>query len=281
MRFWFIPSLVFLLAACYEPKEGCLDIEATNYDVSADDQCPKCCTYPKLSVQVLHYIVSPKKPDSLFAMRYATKYQGLLDSNEFFFLDRGRFFISNLKLVRQSGEEVGVRDSVLLPRTVGDSIRVENNFSKHDRDILQAASLGTVRTEGLFVGVKFTIGIPQLLLDEVAIDSINSGALFVRNDTLSHDSLTGVIPVRFMLRPDTLDNTPKLDFQFKEPYEISLPFAQPVAIERGYNIKVVLGLNYSVLLENVDFKNDNEATIRAKIDSQLTNAFSIVSIKVE
>lgn len=258
-----------------------MDIEATNYDVSADDQCPKCCTYPKLSVQVFHYVVSPRKPDSLFTMRYATKYQGLLDSNQFFFLDRGRFFISDVKLIRESGEAVGIKDSVLLPRYAGDSIRLENNFSKHDRDILQAASLGTVRTEGLFVGVKFTVGIPQSVLDEVAIDSITSGPLSVRNDTLSHDSLTGIIPIRFILRPDTLDNTPKLDFQFKAPYEISLPFAQPVAIERGYNIKLALGLNYSKLLENVDFQHDSEATIRAKIDSQLTNAFSIVSFKVE
>lgn len=281
MRFWIFIPIILFLSACYELKEGCLNIEATNYDVSADDMCPKCCTFPKLSVLVLHYVVSPSRPDSVFAVKYATKYQGLLDSNQFFFLDRGRFFISNVKLIRSSGEEVGVKDSVLLPRIIGDSISLENNFSKHDRDILQAASLGTVRTEGMFSGVKFTLGVPQIVLDEVQIDSIKSGALFVRSDTLSYDSLTGIIPTRFIIRPDTLADTPKIDFRFKEPREITLPFAQPVAIERGFNIKLVLGFNYSILLQDVDFRNDDAATIRAKIDSQLTNAFSIVSFKLE
>ena len=281
MRSWLFLPIILLLSACYEPKEGCLDIEATNYDVSADDMCPKCCTYPKLSVQVLHYVVSPANPDSVFTMKYATKYQGLLDSNQFFFLDRGRFFISNVKLIRDSGEEVGVKDSVLLPRIFGDSILVENNFSKHDRDILQAASLGIVRTVGMFSGVKFTLGVPQIVLDEVQVDSIKTGALFVRNDTLSYDSLTGIIPTRFILRPDTLADMPKIDFRFKEPREITLLFAQPVVIERGFNIKLVLGFNYSILLKDVDFKNDDAAIIRTKIDSQLTNAFSIVSFKLE
>lgn len=32
------------LVACYEPQEGCLDPEAENYLVSADDPC--CCDYP-------------------------------------------------------------------------------------------------------------------------------------------------------------------------------------------------------------------------------------------
>jgi hypothetical protein len=52
-------------------------------------------------------------------------------------------------------------------------------------------------------------------------------------------------------------------------------------VERGFNIKLVLGFNYSILLKEVDFKNDDAATIRTKIDSQLTNAFSIVSFKLE
>lgn len=281
MRYWLFLPIILLLTACYEPKDGCLDIEAANYDVSADNQCKACCQYPKLSVQVQHYVVSPLNPDSLFTMRYATMYQGLLDSNQFYTWERGRFFISDVKLVRVSGEEVGVQDTVILPRIQGDSVTVENNFSKHDRDIIQAATIGTMRTTGMFSAVKFTVGVPQFVLDEILVDSITSGALSVRSDTIVFDSLTGIIPMRFILKPDTLIDTQPFDFQLKTPKQISLSFAQPVSIERGYNIKLVLGLNYSKLLENVDFKLDSKAVIQSKIDSQLTNAFSIVSFKVE
>lgn len=281
MRYWLVLSIILLFSACYESKEGCLDIEASNYDVSADDQCKECCQYPKFSVQLQHYIVSPARLDSLFTMRYATKYQGLLDSNQFYTWERGRFFISDVKLVRVSGEEVGVQDSIILPKKQGDSVTVENNFSKHDRDLIQAATIGTMRTTGMFSGVKFTVGVPQYVLDEILVDSIKTSALTVRSDTIVFDSLTGIIPMRFMLKPDTLADTQLLDFQIKAPRQISLAFSQPVNVERGYNIKLVLGINYSKLLETVDFKHDTKSEIQAKIDNQLTNAFSIVSFKVE
>lgn len=273
---------MLLLAGCYEPKSGCLDLEATNYDASADDLCPKCCTYPKLFLKIQHSISNPIKPDSLFGVKYATHYQSLLDSNDFFILDRERFFVSDLKLVRDDGAEIGVLDSVWLPTKTMDSIHVENNFTKQDRDIFQETGVGTIRTVGNFTGVKFALGVPQNILDKVQIDSIaTKTALAVKADTLSFDSLTGIIPNRLIFRPDTLESTLPVDFRFYEPRQISLAFPQPVLIERGFNIKLELGLNYSVLFQDIDFKNDTPDIMRAKIDNQLTNAFYIVSIKLD
>lgn len=282
MRFYFLLPILLLLASCYEPKSGCLDLEATNYDASADDLCPKCCTYPKLFLKVQHSISHPIAPDSLFGVKYATHYQSLLDSNDFFILDRERFFISDLKLIRDDGTEIGVLDSVWLPTKTMDSIFVENNFTKQDRDIFQETSIGTIKTVGRFSGVKFTLGVPQAILDKVQIDSITAKTgLAVKTDTLSFDSLTGIIPNRLIFRPDTLEGTAPIEFRYHEPRQISLAFPQPVSIERGFNIKLVVDLNYSILFQDIDFKNDTPDMMRAKIDSQLTNAFYIVSLKLE
>lgn len=47
---------ICVIASCYEPKEGCIDSYASNYDVSADDMCEDCCKYPNLSLSVYdHY----------------------------------------------------------------------------------------------------------------------------------------------------------------------------------------------------------------------------------
>ncbi|MBI1227263.1 MAG: hypothetical protein GC192_18670 [Bacteroidetes bacterium] len=282
MRLFIFFFIILLLVGCYEPKSGCLDLDATNYDASADDQCPTCCKYPKLSLQVQHYVTPPSMPDTSYSMKYATKYQSTFDTNDFFFIDRGRFFISDVKLVRTTGEEVGVMDSVWLPTKTADSIFLENNFSKHDRDIFQAATLGTVRTVGMFSRVKFTLGLPQIVLDTVPIDSVKTGnALAVKNDTLSYDSLTGIIPNHLIFRPDTLDDTVPIDFRFYVPKQLSLDFAQPVSVERGFNIKLVIRLDYTALFRDVDFKHDTPDMMRTKIDSQLTNGFSVVSIKLE
>ncbi len=221
-------------------------------------------------------------PDTAFAMKYATKYHAPFDTNDFFFIDRGRFFISDLKLVRPSGEEVGVVDSVWLPLKNGDSIFVESNFSKHDRDIFQAATIGTFKSVGLFSGIKFTLGVPQQLVDEVRFDSVKTTLpLGVRNDTLSYDSISGIIPNRLIVRPDTLIDSQQVDFRFEDSKQISLDFSQPFSVERGYNVKLVVRMDYMALFRFVDFKNDTAAIMKAKIDSQLTNAFSIVSIKLE
>src|SRR5690349_2250009 len=42
--------LVLCQQACFEPKYGCLDIAATNFNPAADKDC--CCRYPKLLLDV-------------------------------------------------------------------------------------------------------------------------------------------------------------------------------------------------------------------------------------
>ncbi len=279
MRFCFF-ILLLLLAGCYEPKEGCLDFEATNYDVEADDPCPDCCTYPTLSVQFQHYVSLSTSPDTSFAMKYATRYPSPMDTNHLFYIDRGRFFISDFKLVRSNGEEVTISDSIWLPLLGGDSVYVQNNFSKHDRDIFQAANLGELRTGGDFTGVNFTLGLSPIVR-QVWVDTLKTTALAVENDTLSYNATVGIMPVHLIIRRDTLPDTTPLDLVFTQERQISLPFEQTVLVEKGFKIKVTLRLDYMVLFKDIDFQNDSDADIWTKIDSQLPNAFSAVSLKLE
>ncbi len=276
----FIPFL-FLLAGCYEPTEGCLDIEATNYDVSADDSCLDCCTYPSLNLLFQHQVVLATQPDTSFALKYGTRYPSPFDTNHFFYIDRGRFFVSDLKLIRENGEELGVTDSFWLPLLNGDSVYLENNFSKHDRDIFKAATIGSIRTSGLFSGVKFTLGLTPTVR-QALVDTLPAGhPLAVEDDSLSYLENVGYLPVHLSIRRDTLPGTVPMDFVFTDERQISVPFPQTVSIEKGFIIRVTLRLDYMALFEGIDFKNDTESAIRAKIDSQLSNAFSAISLKLE
>ncbi|HMV23421.1 MAG TPA: hypothetical protein PKA71_03780, partial [Saprospiraceae bacterium] len=49
----FLSSVVLFFTACYQPKEGCLDINATNFDATADEEC--CCQYPVLQLKFKHF----------------------------------------------------------------------------------------------------------------------------------------------------------------------------------------------------------------------------------
>ncbi len=59
-------ALVFFLAGCYEPKEGCLDPQAVNYDVTADEACADCCTWPSLRLSVKHAMLRRTSPTPLW-----------------------------------------------------------------------------------------------------------------------------------------------------------------------------------------------------------------------
>ncbi|MCC6726280.1 MAG: hypothetical protein IT258_17365 [Saprospiraceae bacterium] len=278
---FFILILLGALAGCYEPTEGCLDIDGTNYDPSADDPCSDCCTYPSLSLLLQHHVIIPTNPDTSVAMKYGTRYPSPLDTNHLFYIDRCRFFVSDLKLVRANGEELGVLDSVWLPLLGGDSVYVENNFSKQDRDIYTAVKHGTIRTSKEFQGVKFTVGLSPTIR-QVWVDTLTAGlSLAVENDTLSYRKTEGILPFHLIIRRDTMPDSAPIDLVFKEERQISLPFPQTVFVDRGFKVKVTLRLNYMTLFKEVDFKNDSETVIWSKIDSQLANAFSVVSMVLE
>jgi len=44
---------LMLLSSCGNVKEGCMDANASNFDVSADKDC--CCTYPRMGLQFEYY----------------------------------------------------------------------------------------------------------------------------------------------------------------------------------------------------------------------------------
>jgi len=83
--------LLSLLTSCYEPVEGCLDVNAENYELEADDPCPNdgCCNYPTFSLSV-----SPLWNGS--SLRTDTFYQD--NFNNEFRLTRFRYYWSELSL---------------------------------------------------------------------------------------------------------------------------------------------------------------------------------------
>ena len=271
-----------LLAGCFQPKEGCLDVRAANYDVSADDPCTdNCCKYPTLSVTLQHRIVLPTEPDTAYTIRYDSIYPAPFDTAHYFSFERSRYFLSNFRLVRENGEEVGVSDSVELETISGVPFTVRNSFAKADRDIFQASSVGVILSKGTFTKIKFTLGLNDPL-PQTDPQSVPTGhPLSIANDTLIYEEGTGYIPNRLVFRRDTVTGTDSLNFRFLTPKEVTLPLSEPFVLERGFNIKLTLFVNYMAWFEGVDLANDSPATMQTKIDSNLTKAFSVTEIKME
>lgn len=257
-------------------------MRATNYDVSADDPCTdNCCTFPNLSVAFLHRVVLPAQPDTSFALRYDSLYPAPFDVSHYFSIERSRFFLSNFRLVRENGEEVGVLDSLELETGSGVRFWVKNSFVKADRDIFPPSAAGKMLSDGVFTQVKFTLGLDSPV-PQTDPKSVPTGhALNVSGDTLMYGEDTGYIPNRLVFRRDTLEGTGLLDFRFLTPQEVTLPLGGPFQLESGFHIKLTLMVDYLAWFEGVDLVNDSPALMQSKIDGNLTKAMKVTEIKME
>lgn len=92
-----------LFQGCYQAVQGCLDAQATNYSVDADEPCPDdCCTYPSIKLKIQHcYEVAP---DSFISLNYGDSiyYDAL---GEPFRISGIQYYMSAFKLVKTDGSQ--------------------------------------------------------------------------------------------------------------------------------------------------------------------------------
>ncbi len=283
MKFFLVIAGILLLglSACYEPKQGCLDILATNYDVSADDPCPDCCTFPTWTVAFQHVVILPSEPDTFFSFRYNTPYPSPFDTLHYFSVERCHYFLSNFRLVNAQGEMQGISDSIAFEAPKGTPVRVENNFAKIDRDIFQPSVLGKFLAQGLFHQLRFTLGLNEPLLQTDPESVPKTHPLSIAGDSLIYEAETGYIPYTLIFKTDTLPESQPLVFRFFEPREIALDLPQPFELERGFNVKLTLKINYLAWFEGIDLQNDSYQTIQQKLEDNLTKAFTVNEIVME
>ena len=267
------------LAACYEPEEGCLDYRAVNYDVTADDACPDCCTYPALKLALRHQAVWPPNPDTSISFKYNTPYASPFDKFHYFKVERFRFFISGLHLINSNGQAYVLPDSLSFSSPNNGSFKAENNFTVADRDLIQTATLGTFITEGIYNKVELTIGLPEEILTASAHE-LPSGHPLSTADTLLYDTLSGYRHGLVMLYRDTLGSPPEA-FTFAASQQLKLDLPELLEVKPGHHTKITLTINYLVLFDGVDFKNDAAQTIRDKVFQNMPNAINVTDAVLE
>lgn len=276
LAFWCAAAL----SACYQPKEGCLDPRAANYDVSADDDClAACCTYPALRLSFRHRYARLGDAQAEETLRYDSLYPALPDTTQLFSVRRARFLFTELQLVREDGVAVALSDSLELMSANGVPMIVGGGFVPADRDLFQAATAGTWVGEGVYTHLRLTIGLPSGLRDLKPEDWPAGHPL--RVDSLLYDPDAGFLALRMVLRRDTVAGTPLTDIRLVGPQAVDLPFEAPLRVDNGFDVGAVLMIRYDQLLDGVDFAGDSEAQIGQKMDANLTKAVTVVDIKME
>lgn len=269
-----------LLTACTEPKEGCLDINAVNYQVDADRPCADCCEYPTLQFDILHKV----RPDSEANLTYEDSIYQDGAGNDFRISDI-QFYLSDVALLRPDGSAVRVTDTLQL--TVerpggGAGIQVvTDDFALLNPNDFRSSIIGTFISQGAFSEVRFDVGIeeaanyvdPVLLPEEHPLALVemywnaDSGRIYNRLDLFRIEEQTDTL--RTLLEIGLPENL----------QTVKLPLPTPFELSPGFGPSLVIRIDYLTWFEDVDLKNDDRAVLIQKIVNNLTESFSIIAIE--
>ncbi len=279
-KFLLLLGLGSLLTACVEPKEGCLDVNAVNYQVDADLPCSDCCEYPTLQLDVLHKV----NPDSEANLNFGDSVYQDGAGNDFRINDI-QFYLSNVALLRPGGSPVRVTDTLQIPVEQPDgSIKIEvvtDDIVLLNPNDLRTSRVGNFISQGVFSAIRFDVGIdgpanfvaPALLPEDhpLALQEMywnaDSGRIYNRIDLF-----------RIEGQADTLRTLLEIGLPGQlRTVELSLP--TPFELSPGFGPSLVIRINYLTWFSQVDLKNDDEAALIQKIVNNLTESFSVIAIE--
>jgi len=265
-------------AGCYEKEEGCLDIRAVNFNVAADKPCGDCCTYPQLTVRLEHKVVYP---DTVLPFRYDSLYHTTAHPDVKFRFHRVRYYLSGFRLSR-SGAAGQVTDSVTLylPQGPGDTVevRVVDDFMLADRDFLTPYKIGAWSGDGEFDRLEFTIGVEEGLRFSDPSRAPAAHPLLAPAGGLNWQEGSGYISNYQQYATEALpSDTIRVPITTSVP--VSLNLDPPLRIIPGYNIQMILYLNYLAWWEGLDLSTATPAQIEQHYTNQAGEAFYQMEVK--
>ncbi|MFN0033841.1 MAG: hypothetical protein ACKVUS_02165 [Saprospiraceae bacterium] len=263
----FLLLLATLFAACFEPKEGCLDIAATNFEAGADKDC--CCEYPKLVLMV------------------SQVYDTLLFRNDSLYPDAGghlfriksvAFYLSEFQLF-QGGNAFKVSDTLTLQTFVGNDTSSQlftNDFLLVRRTPIDYA-VGTFPQDGIFEEVNFRLGLSNDAQKIVPSKAPTGHPLSAQPDSLWRGQAEGFVFLQVVVVRDSMAATLPDTLRFTEA-DLGQPlmgatgqFLHPT----GYDFPLLLTVDYKEMFKAVNWSQHDIQAWKAQIVANLPSAFRV------
>lgn len=263
----FVCTLALSLAACFEPKEGCLDIAGTNFDAGADKDC--CCIYPKLVLSVNQvYDTLLFRNDSLYP-----------DANGHLFRIKSiAFYLSDFQLA-QNGETFVVSDTLTLHTLEGiDTLTrlFTNDFQLVRRTPIDY-TVGTFRQDGNFQDLSFRLGLSADAQKVLPNKTPANHPLSPQPDSLWRGNAAGFVFLEAVIVRDSMSATPADTLRFLQA-DLGQPrigatgtFVHPT----GYNFPLVLTVDYKKMFDGVNWTVTDISAWKTKIIANLPGTFSV------
>lgn len=265
--FWLLFLTSIALVSCFDPKEGCLDVAAVNYDAAADHDC--CCTYPKVILSVNQvYDTLLFKNDSLYR-----------DQNGHLFRIKSvAFYLSDFQFV-QNGITYAVADTLTLyTYQANDTVpQVFRNDFQLIRRVPVDYSVGSFRQDGIFSDVAFRFGLSPEAQTIIPTKTPANHPLAVQTDGLWRNKTDGFVFLQAVVVRDSMASTSADTLRFLQS-DLGQPvigatgqFLHPT----GYNFPLLLTVDFKKMFEQVDWSVHDIAVWKAQIVANLPSTFSL------
>lgn len=273
-----------LFQGCYQAVQGCLDAQATNYSVDADEPCPDdCCTYPSIKLKIQHcYEVAP---DSFISLNYGDSiyYDAL---GEPFRISGIQYYMSAFKLVKTDGSLIGVSDSLTVDQIdplSGDTsaLTLEDNFLLLNPVLKEVnITLGNFREVATFSGIQFQLGldVPANFTNPASVE--DNHPLSIQADNMYISPEEGYIFHKVGLFADTLatDTIPVITEirGLSNVRDVILPIV--FTTNNGFDVTISIQVNYKRWFEGIDIQNSLNNDLEQQLIANIPSSFSVIDV---
>ena len=269
---WVFLVLITLPFSGCEEEPGCLDIQANNHQVDAEDPCDDCCSYPELRLSFQHNWVID---DSI--RNFDTDGDVYLIEDTEYQFNRIRYYLSDIHLVQENGTTLELNEILEFESPDGLTERVEDNFALIEAGSFQTQVPGRYRRSGTFTELRFVIGVsmpagtatPEQFPENHPL-AIQSPPMYAADSGYVHSLIT--------FSPVGKDSTAYSwqTFGTNRLREVSLPLS--FTLDPGFHTEIRLSVNYRTWFTGIDLTEPPSGAILDQIVSNQANSFSLVSI---
>ena len=256
---WLCPFFLLMLS-CDQPKTGCTDIRATNFDVAAAKADNINCTFPKLIFQVA-YVVG----DS--SLLETSIYKN--SKSQSFKIVQTATYLSDFQLITSDNKTSKTIDSIALYRQT-DTIRALNSFALIGRNNGFSFTIGTFEDVGkTFAKCQFNLGLSDVANQTDATKMPFGHPLSIRADSMYNRAAKKYIFNKIVVASGT---------NFKDTLRLELANLDVIKLDKniktveGSDVVISLIVNYLKLFDSVDF-TENQTTTIGKMTTNAKNVF--------
>jgi len=262
-RWILLLTTIVTMASCGTNNEGCLDANATNFNVSADKNC--CCTYPQMGIRFEFYngdaVLSSSNP--------------LVDAGgDTISIQKLSFYVSDLHWILSNDEEKRSDKRLWLylsPGNYNDSTRSIDDYYLIDA-VNNVAKDFTFYTPFTLKKLRLTIGVADSALANQPryMKNINH-PLAARTDSMYDYKASVYQTLRLAYVPyksNGLSDTIYVSSsQARQSFDLDVSF--PTVL--GFDNYVVIRMQVHRLIDGIRFREDSKQVISEKLAVNLKN----------